>query len=381
VSVAELEARNIDISVVIPTFNHGHFLEDCLASVLSQRDAVIEIIVVDDGSTDDTPSVARRYEGQIKYVRKENAGLSAARNTGLEHCSGKYIQFLDADDLLAPHCLSEKLNTIKSQGERSILVCSTSLFSTVSKAGRAETTGIWKIYSSDLETHLCRLNVAPPHAYFIPRDLVIEIGGFDESYTGCEDYDFWLRALGANFCFRYCSSATVYYRKHEGSMGSNKAKVGAFPFDVLVHQKKHNGSYGQGVSRSLESLTGTLALSEGALCTANLISQDVNPEGCNELVSIVCERLSAALSMMQKSGRIFSIADRLYINRLLLLRHRSKQFGCDLLDELLQTLAQQQFSVAGIFSDVYKAIPFHVYERQALVSSSFKAAAGAALQR
>lgn len=93
------------VSVVIPTYNYAGFLPSCLESVQSQSTKPLEIIVVDDGSTDDTEAAVRRFDG-LRYVRQDNAGASRARNHGLALARGEYIQFLDADDWLAPNKLS-----------------------------------------------------------------------------------------------------------------------------------------------------------------------------------------------------------------------------------------------------------------------------------
>ena len=86
---------NPRVSVIIPSFNYGHYLSEAINSVLYQTLPVHEIIVVDDGSTDNTEEIVRTFGDKVIYVRKENAGLSAARNTGIEHSTGDLIAFLD----------------------------------------------------------------------------------------------------------------------------------------------------------------------------------------------------------------------------------------------------------------------------------------------
>src|SRR4051794_23346320 len=90
-----------DVSVVVTTYQHAHLLGDALASVLAQTVPPREVVVVDDGSTDDPASVVAHYPG-VRLIRQENQGLSAARNTGLRAATGARVLFLDADDLLTP---------------------------------------------------------------------------------------------------------------------------------------------------------------------------------------------------------------------------------------------------------------------------------------
>lgn len=93
------------VSVIIPCYNYGRFLAEAIDSVLRQTHLATEIVVVDDGSVDDTRAVAASYP-QVRYIYQENQGLSAARNTGIENSAGTYITFLDADDWLFPDALA-----------------------------------------------------------------------------------------------------------------------------------------------------------------------------------------------------------------------------------------------------------------------------------
>lgn len=94
------------ISVIIPTFNYAHYIHEALQSVLRQAHSPLEIIIVDDGSTDDTAELLTAYQDRVLYVRQENRGTGAARNTGILRSRGDYLAFLDADDVWIP----EKLN-------------------------------------------------------------------------------------------------------------------------------------------------------------------------------------------------------------------------------------------------------------------------------
>lgn len=106
---------NIDISVIIPVFNQEHCIQKCIDSVLSQEHVTFEIIIIDDGSTDDTLNVCNHHASihpNIKVIHQENAGLASARNTGLDNAIGEYITFLDSDDYLSPNAFHKMLKAI-----------------------------------------------------------------------------------------------------------------------------------------------------------------------------------------------------------------------------------------------------------------------------
>jgi len=103
----------VSVSLVIATFNHARFVGEALDSALAQTLRAVEVVVVDDGSTDDTPAVLARYDGRILVIRQPNRGLAAARNAGLAASRGTYVTFLDADDVLMPTKLAEQVAVLE----------------------------------------------------------------------------------------------------------------------------------------------------------------------------------------------------------------------------------------------------------------------------
>ena len=106
-----------EISVVIPAYNHGRFLREAIDSVLAQTYAPLEIIVVDDGSTDDTEQIVRSYGDRVRYIRQQNAGVGAARNNGIANARGEYVAFLDSDDLWLPEKLAVQVEYMRRHPE------------------------------------------------------------------------------------------------------------------------------------------------------------------------------------------------------------------------------------------------------------------------
>lgn len=219
------------LSVIVPSYNYAHFLPVCLDSVLGQGITELELIVVDDGSSDDTAAVVARYP-TVRYLTQTNQGLSAARNTGLRHSSGDYLLFLDADDLLGRYSLAARLAFQHATGAR-LSVCRNRQFHTLDADRQPRAGARWYLPPGDLDLRLLNFNLAPPHAWLMHRQVCEDVGQFDTSLRACEDYDYWLRALACGHQPQYCPAGEVLYRKHGASMSADFDKQ--WRHDVILH--------------------------------------------------------------------------------------------------------------------------------------------------
>ncbi len=178
------------VSVIIPTFNRGWIVKEAIDSVLAQDFADFELIVVDDGSTDHTFKILEEFESDIRVIRQTNRGVSAARNCGIQASVGRWIAFLDSDDLWLPQKLSLQVDFFSSHGDA--MICQTEEqwirngVRVNPKARHHKFSGL--IFERSLE--LCLVS---PSAVMIRKDLFDNVGLFDESLPACEDYDLWLR--------------------------------------------------------------------------------------------------------------------------------------------------------------------------------------------
>lgn len=178
------------VSVIIPTYNRAWCLAEAVDSVLAQELRGFELIVVDDGSTDDTPRLIEGYGEAIRTLRRENHGVSAARNAGIAAARGELIAFLDSDDLWLPGKLRRQVEFFTSHPEA--LICQTEELWV--KNGRRVNPGKrhrkrgGMIFEPSLD--LCLVS---PSAVMVRRELFERVGLFDESLPACEDYDLWLR--------------------------------------------------------------------------------------------------------------------------------------------------------------------------------------------
>ena len=181
---------NPTVSIIIPTYNRAGMLKEAIDSVLAQDYSGFELIVVDDGSTDDTPNVLSRYGDNIKWLRQHNQGVSAARNRGIAAASGKYIAFLDSDDLWLQAKLTVQTEFMKSK--RDALICQTEEI-WIRNGVRVNPGKRHQKQSGMIFERSLPLCLVSPSAVMVRRGLFDEFGLFDESLPACEDYDMWLR--------------------------------------------------------------------------------------------------------------------------------------------------------------------------------------------
>jgi glycosyltransferase involved in cell wall biosynthesis len=380
-----LESENIspgtstdgpDVSVVIPCFNYGEFLEECLSSVYAQSGVRVEIIVVDDGSTDNTRETLEKHKERIRAIYQHNLGACAARNTGLAAATGKYVVLLDADDLLARKCLQAKLNALAGCKPNTIVVGQVRAFTNGINRAIPSPLLQWRSYFSNIEVSLSRQNVAPPAAYMFPRRLFEHIGGFDEELRGCEDYDFFLRALAAGYGFKYCPKSITLHRKHGFSLSAKKHRSRAFPYDVLLHKRKLNGYYGPKLDAIIQTTPGKLAFIEGLFITYFAIDAESNPEGKSFLFSAIEEQLSTLEVDNIATVREYEVPELsteilLYLARLCLYRNRVDFRETDIakrLDEYTRLL----YSRPVLLQIFRRMIPWNTNERIALLASMMR---------
>jgi glycosyltransferase involved in cell wall biosynthesis len=178
------------VSVVIPTYNRLPKVKDAIESVLSQTYRDFEFWVVDDGSTDGTGEALRAFGNKIKYISQDNRGASAARNLGARVSRGKYLAFLDSDDLWEPDKLEIQVKCMEENPQ--FPLCYTDEI-WIRKGIRVNPKKRHGKYSGWIFEKCLPLCIISPSSALMKRSLFVEIGGFDETLPVCEDYDFWLR--------------------------------------------------------------------------------------------------------------------------------------------------------------------------------------------
>ena len=201
------------VSVIIPCYNLARFLPGAIDSVLAQTHSPVEVIVVDDGSTDNAGQIASRYQS-IRYLHQTNQGVSRARNFGFSASNGAFVMFLDADDKLTPNAVEAHLDCFDAHTEAGFVVGD---IDQISENGSYKYSPRWPVLTSNFYEELLKANhVANTIAVMFRRSVVEQLGGFDTSGDGAEDYEILLRAA-RSFSSAHHRTVVALYRRYPSS--------------------------------------------------------------------------------------------------------------------------------------------------------------------
>ena len=209
------------VTVVIPTYNRMGLLSRALTSVARQTRPPDEVVLVDDGSTDDTERLIRRQFPDVRYLQQENRGVAAARNRGIREAKGEWLAFLDSDDEWLPHKLERQLDAVREEPEFSL--CHTNEI-WIRRGKRVNPLKKHAKSGGYIFKKCLPLCVISPSSVLIHRSLFEQVGLFDESLPACEDYDLWLRVtairpvlyLEEPLIIKYGGHADQLSRRHWG---------------------------------------------------------------------------------------------------------------------------------------------------------------------
>lgn len=216
------------ISVIIPCYKQAHFLREAIASVQAQSHEEWEVIVIDDGSPDNTAEVAQAIgatDGRVRLVRKTNGGLSSARNAGLGQARGRFIQFLDADDLIAGHKFSNDLALADGIDDSCLVLCDYAMLTAQGELLPHEHRAP-RFFSADPELELAvrwenDLSLPIHCGLFDARLFAGKDHPFNEQQANHEDFLMWLEVLARQPVIRYSESCDAFYRLNPAGMTRN----------------------------------------------------------------------------------------------------------------------------------------------------------------
>ena len=223
------------VSVIIPNYNHAQYVGDAIWSVLTQEYRNFEIIVVDDGSTDNSRDVITQFGDKVQYIHQKNAGLSAARNTGIKASKGALIGVLDADDMYESIFLSTLVVTLQENPDADGVYCGYQFVdhkNNLLPQIEARPVDHDKLYDALLDG-----NFFVPESIFLRRYVYDNVGLFDETLRACEDWDVWLRVT-KKYKIVHSPNILTRHRILPGSMSTDPQRMLTYRLAVL---KKHVG--------------------------------------------------------------------------------------------------------------------------------------------
>ncbi len=213
------------VSVVIPAYNYERYVGETVRSALGQTHPEIEVLVVDDGSTDGTGEVVRGFGDRVRYLPKENGGLGSARNYGIERARGEFLVFLDADDLLEPEAVEAMLGALRAlPPDYALVACHYTAIGPGGEELSAQARGT-RDAEVTYRSLLLRNRFCP--VVLVRTSVVRELGMFDTSYgvgeQGSEDRDMWIR-VAAGHRIHMLARRLVRKRQHEVNMSGNAGR-------------------------------------------------------------------------------------------------------------------------------------------------------------
>ena len=214
------------ISILMPAYNAAEFLSQSVHSVINQSYTMFELIIVDDGSRDETLEIARRFSAEderIKVFTKQNAGCSAARNYGLKQSNGSLIAYLDSDDTWHSEFLEKLHAALAGQPDKGLAYCGWQNLGV--RKGRGEPYVPPDYEGPEKAINLLQGCPWPIHAVLTRRHLIENAGGFNENLTTSEDYDLWLRVTVANKIVCVPEVLAYYHHHGDGNATANRALV------------------------------------------------------------------------------------------------------------------------------------------------------------
>lgn len=216
------------VSVIVPAYNVSNYIEASLTSLKKQKLTEFEVLVVDDGSTDDTAAIVERFiegDSRFKLLKKPNGGLSSARNHGIMHAQSDYIALLDADDLYHNEKLKSHIDLLEKRPDIGVVYSASRAIREDGDSTLITISGK-PIYKDTLLALLCKNFVGHGSNAVFRKIIFDEIGGFDESLRSCEDLDYWLRITDTRkWQFLRIPKILCYYRVRPSGLSFNVTQM------------------------------------------------------------------------------------------------------------------------------------------------------------
>jgi glycosyltransferase involved in cell wall biosynthesis len=305
------------VSVIIPAFKVAPFIRETLESVFAQDLRDFEAVIINDGSPDtvDLEVALEHYRGRITYLKQNNLGAGAARNAGLREARGKFIAFLDGDDIWLPNFLSDQIRFLESDGGFDLVYADAVNFGDPNSEGRTSMSTNPSEGDATFEAIITGRCSVLTSAVLARRDLILKVGLFDEGLPNSQDFDLWLRLVrDANAKIAYQRKVLVRRRLYPGSLAGDGLK--SLQGEIAVLKKLQSRS---DLSKTeYEAIEKTLELRQAAaertIGKRNLVAGDFTAayrslESANRVLNswklrLVLLGLRLAPSMVQRASKL-----------------------------------------------------------------------------
>lgn len=222
------------VSAIIPNYNYAHYLPRAIDSVLGQTYPHVEIVVVDDGSTDNSETVLKSYGSRIRWVRQQNQGVAAARNHGVRETSGELLAFLDADDLWLPLKLERQVQRLVDDPDLGLVHCGVEEIDGTGAHMRVRLDGLEGWVATELLLFQRAVILGGGSGLLVSRTTFEAAEGFDTRLSTSADWDFFYR-IAANHRVGFVPEPLVKYRIHASNMHAN---ISAMEHDMMLGYEK-----------------------------------------------------------------------------------------------------------------------------------------------
>jgi glycosyltransferase involved in cell wall biosynthesis len=224
------------VSILVPAYNAERWIRQCLDSALEQTYAATEVIVVDDGSTDGTVEVVRKYEGRVRLVKGAHEGGNVARNQLVALASGEWLQFLDADDYLLPEKIANQMRCVDDISAHDVLYSPVLLLNDLDGSQRI----LQMEESDDVTLHFLRWGVLNTNGFLFKRQAVLDVGGWNAGQAACQEHELLYRLIRADKKCKLVNSPGAVYRFHGSTTVSRKDPLRTLRLKLELLDKMQN---------------------------------------------------------------------------------------------------------------------------------------------
>jgi glycosyltransferase involved in cell wall biosynthesis len=233
---------NLLISAIVPVYNGDRYLAAAIASILAQNYAPLEILVIDDGSTDDTAKIANQFQQHIRYIYQPNCGAPSARNVGLNMANGEVIAFLDADDIWSKHKLALQIDILTKNPSVEVVL------------GYHQKTRSIAAEIQD-EQNLPPELVLSVGTSLFRRSAFDRVGLFNEELRQTDDWDWFMRARELAIVMMTCPETVLFYRRHDRNITNQIERGNQYTLKMLKQSLDRRRQQGDGLAKSLPKIS------------------------------------------------------------------------------------------------------------------------------